>query len=121
MRKELVKIVTFAGVGGIATLVHLIVCLALATISHINPFVINLMAFTMAVPISFWGNSRLTFRKNGSKLGFFTLSLSGFFLNNIILSSLYLNTHIKPALMLTCAALLTSILTYLGARLFIFK
>lgn len=121
LKNESLKILTFVGVGGFATLVHLCVAVFLSSTTAINPFLINVLAFSFAFPVSFLGHKHLTFKKDGSVFKFLILALAGFGLNNLILTSLYLNSSLNPTLMLTLSTLLTPILTYLGAKMWVFQ
>ncbi len=120
-KNELLQLINFFGVGAVATVVHLTVALTLSSMTAINPFVINLLAFSLAFPVSFWGHKHLTFKSEGSIKRFFILAFSGFILNNFILTSLYLRSTISHSLMLCLSTLLTPFLTYWGARLWAFR
>lgn len=73
----------FGIVGGLATLTHSAV-FALAAASGIDPDWANLLAFCCALPVSYYGNARLTFqvRPDGRRLRrFLVTALTGFALN----------------------------------------
>lgn len=121
LKSESLNIITFIGVGGVATLVHLCVAIFFSTTTSINAFLINILAFSCAFPVSFLGHKHVTFKKNGSIFKFFILAFAGFILNTMILTSLYLNTNINPAIMLCLSTLLTPALTYFAAKLWVFQ
>ncbi len=83
MANALRQIGHFGIIGGLATLMHSAV-FALAAAVGVSPDMANLLAFLLALPISYYGNARLTFRvrPDGRKLRrFLATALTGFGLN----------------------------------------
>lgn len=99
------RLVFFAGIGGTAAVVHLLVVLNLVHFFNIEPLIANLFAFLLAFNISFLGHKHLTFSKlkNEKQLSlphFFIVAASAGMLNEFIYYMFlqYSNIHYMVAL-----------------------
>jgi putative flippase GtrA len=78
-----VALVRFGIVGGFATLTHVLVAwLLLAAFPGSSVFLINLMAFSVAFLVSFFGHRHFTFCTTGSLGRFLVAALLGVAVNN---------------------------------------
>lgn len=79
---------TFAVVGGVATLVHVALALAVREGLGLSPLSANLAGYCAAVGVSYLGNARLTFRRptrNRAQFGrFLAVSLAALALNQTL-------------------------------------
>lgn len=72
------QLLTFGGVGLIATLVHYCMAVALFSVLGVNILSANIVAYLTAVGVSFFGHSLLTFQVGLTKGNFFRfLVISG--------------------------------------------
>lgn len=83
------QIVRFGLVGGLATLVHIIVVVCLSMVSALTPIVINTLAFLTAFLVSGIGHAFFTFRKTKNRtqsiLKFFVIAVGALLLSNLTL------------------------------------
>jgi putative flippase GtrA len=77
----LAQLIRFAGVGGVATLAHVLVALAVQAALPVTPQQANLAGFGAGVAVSYTGHARVTFgaplRLGAQFARFFLLSLLG--------------------------------------------
>ena len=117
------EILRFAGVGGVATLCHLIAAFAAFYAFGAAPQLANLTGFLAAVGISYIGNSRWTFSAEGPDAvflpRFLTLSLLGLLVSASVTGVL---TAIGQPYLVALLAVGISVppMTYLGAKFFVF-
>lgn len=60
------QVMTFAGVGMVAALVHIAAAILLIEQGAVTPWLANILAFFLALPISYLGHARLTFARQRS-------------------------------------------------------
>lgn len=110
--------------GLIATAVHIAVAMAAHHAARLSPLVANFAGYAVAVGVSYLANARLTFRQRPGRsqfLRFLTLSLSGLAVSQGVI---WLLTHVfaQPfQFALVGAVLVVPPLTFLGARLWVFR
>lgn len=88
-KTDMLQMVRFGLVGGIATFTHLIVATGLLFVAPSAPLIaINIVAFVVAFGVSFIGHSRYTFKAKGSLPKFLIAALAGLAANNLVLVGL---------------------------------
>lgn len=98
---KLLQIFKFAFVGGLSTLLHLAVGLLLIHFIFEQAFYANLAAYFIALPISFFGHTLITFKKYPNLMLFWkfftvnTLILVFTLLVSFIMDSLYINKYLS--------------------------
>ena len=115
---ELIRIVI---VGGMSTVVDLVVTTVLVFTTALNANFITTIAFLTAFLVSFFGHRYFTFKRKGSMLSFFALAVSTLILRNIFVWFMLhiLNLSNYPALII--AMVLVSAITYFVAKFKVFK
>ncbi len=116
----------FASVGGLAAFTHFSVMIALVSGLHWPPLSANIIAFTIAFGVSYWGQSRWTFaeRQHTTKQTLWRYALTailGFLINE---TTLFLGIQVwhwwyVPSLVL--AIVLAALSTYLISHYWVFK
>lgn len=120
----LAQLIRFAGVGGLATLAHVLVALAVQAALPITPQQANLAGFAAGFVVSYSGHARLTFgaplRSGPQLLRFFVLSLLG-------LGASSLTVHVTTGMLglgfgaaMLAVAVIVPALTYLAMRFWVF-
>lgn len=120
--KTLRELAGFGGVGGIAMLLHLSGVAALVPLG-LNPLVANAIAFGLAFQWSYQGHRRWTFRAEGGSRSYrrmFALSLGSFGVNECAYGFLLQFDSIDYRLSLAVVLGAVSLLTYGGARFWVF-
>ncbi|KTT41137.1 hypothetical protein RSA46_04675 [Pseudomonas oryzihabitans] len=110
----------FILVGGLATLVHILVAGALLATFSLQPYVTNLGAFLVAFGVSYCGHRYLTFARQGSIARFFIVAIAGFALNNLLLTGL-LALGLSAFLAIVVATALVPVFSYLASSLWAFR
>lgn len=110
----------FILVGGLATLVHILVAGTLLALSALRPYGANLVAFLVAFGVSYCGHRYLTFARQGSILRFFVVAIAGFALNNLLLTGL-LALGLSAFLAIVVATALVPVFSYLASSLWAFR
>lgn len=110
----------FILVGGLATLVHILVAGTLLAIFEPQPYVANFIAFLVAFGVSYCGHRYLTFARRGSILRFFVVAIAGFALNNLLLTGL-LALGLSAFLAIVVATALVPVFSYLASSLWAFR
>lgn len=120
----LAQLIRFAGVGGLATLAHVLVALAVQAALPVTPQQANLAGFAAGFVVSYSGHARLTFgaplRSGPQLVRFFVLSLLG-------LGASSLTVHVMTGLLglgfgpaMLAVAVIVPALTYLAMRFWVF-
>ncbi|MGV0879133.1 GtrA family protein [Martelella sp. FLE1502] len=113
--------IRFAGVGGVATLVHMGTAALLLWIFPALPAAfVNLLAFMVAFLVSFYGHRHLTFYTRGRMHRFLIVALCGFALNNVILY-VALASSIPKLIAIIIATACVPVVTYLASALWAFR
>ncbi|MCB8889205.1 GtrA family protein [Halomonas malpeensis] len=121
MKHEKFQPLRFVFIGGLATLVHILVAAILIfSFPLLHVYLINITAFLFAFMFSFLGHQYITFQKEGSIVKFLGMSLLGFLLNNIILT-LGLLFSLPDFYALVIATMCVPLLTYVVSKNLIFK
>lgn len=115
----------FALVGGIATLVHYLVALAL--VGAIGVYPANLGGYAAAVGVSYFGHLRFTFRvdpagaSHGRRvLRFVVVSLSGLLFSQAVLALGHAGVGLSPPLALAVAVVAVPVFTFIAQRTWVF-
>ncbi|WP_299490970.1 GtrA family protein [uncultured Shewanella sp.] len=112
----------FALVGGMATLVHLSLSrFILFYQDNLPELTVNSVAFFIAFFISFLGHRHFTFKTNGSIIKFLSVSLLGFLINNSLLFYIVHSQFLTGWDAIFLSTLSVPILTYVLAKLWVFK
>lgn len=121
LNKDSIRPFRFIIVGGVATLTHLVTAAFLLAL-HPNaaPYLVNIIAFCNAFIVSFYGHRHFTFQKKGSGWRFLVVAISGFVINNILLT-LMLWLTVPSFWAIAIATICIPILTYAASALWAFK
>lgn len=119
----------FALVGAAATAVHLLVVkiyFSLVQTGALTPvkydeYMANSLAFMVAFSISYFGHRYFTFKQAGSIIRLFLVALTGFLINNIVLTGLLNFSAISGWLAVTISTLTVPIITFILAKAWVFK
>ncbi|WP_318467731.1 GtrA family protein [Photobacterium leiognathi] len=112
----------FAIIGLLATAVHLsVVRLYFFQIQDPSEYTANVVGFSIAFLVSYFGHRHFTFGQKGSFLKFLAVSLMGFFINNITLASLLKSAMFSGWLAVTISTLCVPIITFILAKFWVFK
>ncbi|MFH7325996.1 GtrA family protein [Desulfurivibrio sp. C05AmB] len=119
------QVLRFAGVGGIATLLHYGVAVGLVYLLALHPELANVGGFLVAFGVSFLGHWRWTFREQPSRFRFalpaFFVVAGGFFLLNASLFHLLLTrSELRFELALLLVQALIVVLTFLAGKYWAF-
>lgn len=117
---EAATLIRFSVIGLLATLVHLGIAAIVLTCMNEALFLANLLAFIVAVNVSFFGHRFFSFRRNGNFSRFFIITLSGFAFNNIILSGLVYFELTEGLLAITISTLCVPFMVFLLSRFWVF-
>ncbi len=117
------ELLRFAVVGGLATVVDLIVTFALVygldMGQHEN--IVTSCAFAIAFFVSYFGHRFFTFHKSGSAVKFLALALSTLVLRNVIVWLLTDFDIMRGIAPLILAMALVTVITYIVSKFGIFK
>ena len=112
-------------VGGMATIIHMLVVSILIYKTSLPVLAANLIAFMIAFGISFSGNYYWTFSKacrpKRAIRRFLLIATSAFAANSILLSALLNAGLLSPISSALIAALIIPSITFLGSRLWAFS
>lgn len=112
----------FALVGLLATAVHLsVVRLYFFQIAHPSEYIANILGFSIAFLVSYFGHCHFTFAQKGSFFKFLAVSLFGFLINNLILVTLLQTAHVKGWVAVTISTLCVPIITFILSKFWVFK
>ncbi|MGF1484058.1 MAG: GtrA family protein [Opitutales bacterium] len=118
------RILRFAAIGGVATLVHFLTYAAMLELAGLPPLIANTVAFGVAFVVSFVGHRWITFRCRRNFLQslprFFSLALAGFGLNQLLvyLSVYPLGLGEYPGAI--AAVVVVPVFTFMLSRLWVF-
>lgn len=120
-KKNFFELIRFVIVGGMSTVVDLVVTTVLVFTTALNANFITTIAFLTAFLVSFFGHRYFTFKRKGSILSFFALAVSTLILRNIFVWFMLhiLNLSNYPALII--AMVLVTSITYFVAKFKVFK
>lgn len=120
-KKNFFELIRFVIVGGMSTVVDLVVTTVLVFTTALNANFITTIAFLIAFLVSFFGHRYFTFKRKGSILSFFALAVSTLILRNIFVWFMLhiLNLSNYPALII--AMVLVTVITYFVAKFKVFK
>lgn len=120
-KKNFFELIRFVIVGGMSTVVDLVVTTVLVFTTALNANFITTIAFLTAFLVSFFGHRYFTFKRKGSILSFFVLAVSTLILRNIFVWFMLhiLNLSNYPALII--AMVLVTGITYFVAKFKVFK
>jgi putative flippase GtrA len=120
----LAQILRFVGVGGIATLTHVLTALAASRLMPVTPQGANLAGFAAGVVVSYIGHARLTFgaplRSGPQFLRFVVLSLTGLAASSL---TVWLVTGVMGlgfGLAMGTVGLIVPAVSYLAMRFWVF-
>ena len=101
-KKNFFELIRFVIVGGMSTVVDLVVTTVLVFTTALNANFITTIAFLTAFLVSFFGHRYFTFKRKGSMLSFFALAVSTLILRNIFVWFMLhiLNLSNYPALII---------------------
>lgn len=115
------QIVRFGIVGGAATATHMAVAAILLGVGVPWPvWVVNLVAFSIAFWVSFFGHRYFTFQSPGSPLRFLGAALAGLAVNNICLAAALWLTG-NDLLSIVLAAIAAPVAVFVISRLWVFN
>ena len=99
----LFELIRFGIVGVLAMSTHLAVAYVfLRILMYGNVYIVNFMAFMVAIVIAYLGHFYITFKKEGKFLRYASVSVFGFFINNLLLYlGLYLSMDYFFAIILS--------------------
>ena len=119
-KKNFFELIRFVIVGGMSTVVDLVVTTVLVFTTALNANFITTIAFLTAFLVSFFGHRYFTFKRKGSMLSFFALAVSTLILRNIFVWFMLhiLNLSNYPALII--AMVLVTGITYFVAKFKVF-
>ena len=119
-KKNFFELIRFVIVGGMSTVVDLVVTTVLVFTTALNANFITTIAFLTAFLVSFFGHRYFTFKRKGSILSFFALAVSTLILRNIFVWFMLhiLNLSNYPALII--AMVLVTGITYFVAKFKVF-
>ena len=117
--KNLYELVRFFIVGGLATVVDLLVTTVLFFATDFNENAITSLALIIAFWVSFFGHRYFTFKKKGSPVKFFVLAISTLLLRNLIVFLLVTVGIHGYAALLTAIVVVTAI-TYFFSKYKVF-
>lgn len=116
------QVLRFGLIGGLATLVHLLVAWwVLRMWAEGSPFLVNFIAFVVAFQVSFWGHSLFTFRQKGSAWRFLLVTLGGFAINSSLLWVFLALGVSSPFLAICLSVLLVPLFVFLASRFWVFS
>lgn len=116
----------FLAVGGLASLVHWTVVVALVEVDAARPLLANVAGWLVAFGISFAGHHRLSFRGHHTPAmqaarRFFVISATGFGLNQAAYAVLISKTSVSYALLLLAVLAGVAAATYVAGRCWAFR
>lgn len=116
------ELMRFVLVGGLATLVDLIVTFALVYGADMGERenLVTTAAFCTAFLVSYFGHRFFTFQKKGSPVAFLALALSTLLLRNVIVWLLTLYV-VRGIIALVLAMAIVTVVTYVVSKFGIFK
>ena len=124
LRKKLLHLLTFGGVGLVAGLVHAVIGIALVRLQILEPFFANIVAFSVAFWVSYFGHYRFTFKSSNSQkmasVRFFITAILGLLLNQACIYVFVYLVGISYELSLVITFMLVSINTYLVSKYWVF-
>ena len=122
LQSEFARLFRFGLVGILATLVHLsVAALALWLWHELSVFVANLIAFLLAVMVSYVGHQRFTFQRRGHVGRFFLVALAGFSVNNVLLGGLIFTGTLSGFYAILVATLCVPVVVYFLSRFWVFN
>ena len=121
MRKDSIRPLRFAFVGLAATFVHVgLAGLFLLGMPESNPYLVNFLAYAVGFLVSYYGHRYLTFKTAGSMVRFLLVALTGFALNNLLVTAL-LAASASSFMAILIATAIVPVLTYMVSSLWVFK
>lgn len=121
MNQESMKPFRFVLIGGAATFVHIFIASSiLLAFQSVSPYLANFLAFIVAFVFSFYGHQYVTFRSEGSAWKFLVVAISGFLINNLMLTIMIMLAF-SDVVAVMVATLCVPIFTYLASALWVFK
>ena len=119
------SVVVFCIMGGLTTIVHIIVGLVAHHSWGLAPFNANLVAFSAGFFVSYFGHRSVTFRSTGrvsrSMPRFFLIAATSLFLNQVIVYSI-VNVMAQPYWLALCVMVaVVPAFTYILSRLWAFN
>ncbi len=118
--KNYFELIRFVIVGGLATVVDLVMTTVLVFTTSFHENLITSIAFITAFWVSFFGHRYFTFKAKGSPVAFFALALSTLAIRNLIVYLLVL-ANIRGFTALIIAMAVVTVITYVVAKFKIFK
>ncbi|HIF9231318.1 TPA: GtrA family protein [Photobacterium damselae] len=120
--KHFWQINRFAIVGLLATAFHLsVVRLYFLLINEPSEYKANIAGFSIAFLFSYFGHRHFTFSKEGSFFKFLMVALIGFFINNLILTSLLHSGFVTGWIAVAISTLCVPIITFILSKFWVFK
>ena len=118
--KNYFELIRFVIVGGLATVVDLVMTTVLVFTTSFHDNLITSIAFITAFWVSFFGHRYFTLKAKGSPVAFFALALSTLAIRNLIVYLLVL-ANISGFTALIIAMAVVTVITYVVAKFKIFK
>lgn len=123
-RDEILRIVRFIAIGGLAALTHISVSLLVLHFARVQPAIANIFGFCAAFFVSLWGQTYITFRAGmsaGVALRFTVVALFGVALSTIAVALLDAGTLLPDRVVVVCGALVSPVFSYLANALWTFR
>lgn len=115
---------TFAGVGGAATVTHYLSALAANTLAGATPLEANVSGYLCAVMVSYFGHALFTFRRPvllaRQFTRFLTISLAGLVIGQAITFATSELLHLPFAVALVPVVTMVPVFTYVASSLWAF-
>lgn len=119
-RAELFQAVRFGLVGGLSTLVHMVVAQGLLATELASLGWSNVVGFVIAFFVSFLGHYHFSFQRNTpflrSMLRYGVIALMGFAVNNFVLLGLVSMNVLPEAVALAVAIIIVPVGTFIASR-----
>jgi len=121
----LARLLRFAGVGGIATLVHVLTALGVAAALPVSAQMANVAGFGAAVAVSYLGHARVTFgadlRSGRQFLRFVALAALGLLASSGTVWLVTARLGLGLAVAMAVVAVVVPLTSYLAMRLWVFR
>lgn len=119
------QLLKFAGVGALATLLHVAVALTVSALFGLAPQVANACGFISAVALSYFGQGRLTFEQelkhsfHGPR--FMATALTGLLVSSTVTEIVAVQYGAPFAMAMAIVAVAVPLTTYLLCKFWVFK
>ena len=123
MKRQLVR---FGVIGGAATLVHFLIVNGLVELCSMAALVANVIAYVVALQVSFWGHHHWSFSGHGGSKSncmakFVIVSLTGLLLNQLCFYLLLTYTSLDYRLALVVVLGVVAVFTFIMSKIWAFN